>query len=79
MTQVDEIVDLKAVFNATEERGYNQGFVDAKNSMEPVVHQARTHGFGKGWLAALQTMGVVEDSPLRNPEQIRYPAPVPPV
>ena len=47
--------------------------------MEPIVHQARTHGFGKGWLAALQTMGVIEDSPLRNPEQIPYPAPVPPV
>ena len=47
--------------------------------MEPVVHQARTHGFGEGWLAALQTMGVVEDSLLRNPEQIPYPAPVSPV
>ena len=47
--------------------------------MEPIVHQARTHGFGKGWLAALQTMGVIEDSLLRNLEQIPYPAPVPPV
>ena len=79
MTQVDEIADLKAAFDAAEERGYNQGFADAKNSVEPVVHQARTYGFGKGWLAALQIMGVVEDSPLRNPEQIPYLAPVPPV
>ena len=56
---------------------YNLGFVDTKNSVEPVVHQARSHGFSKGWLAALQAMGVAKDSPLRNPEQIPYPAPAP--
>ena len=47
--------------------------------MEPVVHQVRTHGFSEGWLVALQKMGVVEDSLLRNPEQILYPTPVPPI
>ena len=47
--------------------------------MELVVHQARTYGFGEGWLAALQAMGVAKYSPLRNPEQILYPAPVLPV
>lgn len=30
-------------------------------------------------MAALQAMGVLEDSPLRNPEQIPYPAPPSPV
>ena len=47
--------------------------------MEHIVRQAQTHGFNEGWLAALQTIGIAEDSPLRNPEQIPYPAPVPPV
>ena len=47
--------------------------------MEPVVHQAWNHGFGEGWLATLQAMGVAEDSPLRNPEQIPYLALAPPV
>ena len=45
--------------------------------MEPVVHQARLHGFKEGWLAALQVMGLPKDSPLRNPEQIPYPTPPP--
>ena len=45
--------------------------------MEPIVLQAWHHGFGEGWVATLQTMGVAEDSPLRNPEQIPYPIPTP--
>ena len=56
LTQADEITDLKAVLDAIEERGYNQGFTDAENLVEPVVHQARTHRFGERWLAALQAM-----------------------
>ena len=30
-------------------------------------------------MVALQVIGVAEDSPLRNPKQISYPAPPPPV
>ena len=76
LAQVDEIADLKAALDTAKDKGYNQGFADAENSMEPVVHQAQTHGFGEGWLTALQAMGVAKDSPLRNPEQILYPTPV---
>ena len=76
--QVDEIADLKPALDASEEKGYNEGFIDAENSGEPIVHQARHHGFAKGWLAALQAMIVAEDSPLRNPKQIPYPVPTPP-
>lgn len=79
LTQADKIADLKAVLEVAEERGYNQGFADAENSVEPIVHQAPTHGFGEGWLVALQAIGVAEDSPLRNLKQIPYPALVPPV
>ena len=68
LIQADEITNLKATLDAAKERGYNQGFADAENWMEPVVHQARTHRFGEGWLAALQTMGVGKNSFLRNPE-----------
>ena len=52
--------------------------MDAKNSVKPIVHQAWLHGFGEGWLVALQAMGVAEDSPLRNPKQIPYPT-TPPI
>ena len=51
-------------------RRYDEGFADAENFMEPIVHQARSHEFGGGWLAALQAIGVPEDSPLRNSVQI---------
>ena len=34
-------------------------------------------GFEAGWFAALQAMGVPEDSHLRDPGQILYPSPVP--
>ena len=77
--QADEIANLKAAVEACEEKWYNEGFADAENSVEPIVHQARHHGFGEGWLAALQALGIVEDSPLRNPEQIPYLTPLPPV
>ena len=74
LAQADEISDLKAAFDASEEKGYNEGFADAENSVESIFHQARHHGFGEGWLVALQAMGVGEDSPLRNLEQIPYSA-----
>lgn len=47
--------------------------------MEPIIHQARNHGFGEGWLAALHAMGVAKNSLLWNPNQIPYPVPPPPV
>ena len=40
LAQVDEIANLKAALEACEEKWYNEGFMDAKNSMEPIVYQA---------------------------------------
>ena len=79
LAQADEVADLKAALDACENKWYNKGFANAENFVEPIVHQARHHRFGEGWLAALQAIGVAEDSPLRNPEHIPYPAPPPPV
>ena len=79
LAQVDEIANLKAALKACKTKWYNVGFMDAENFVEPIVHQAQSNGFGKGGMAALQAMGVPEDSPLRNPEQILYSAPPPPV
>jgi len=45
LTQADEIADLKSALDASEERGYNLRFINAKNFVEPVVHQAR-----KSWV-----------------------------
>ena len=68
LAQADEIVDLKVALDASKERGYNLGFADVEYSTEPIILNAWHHRFGEGWLAALQMIGVAEDSPLRNPE-----------
>lgn len=47
-------------------------FANVKNSVEPVMFQLRKYGFGEGWMAALVAAGVLEDSPLKNPDQVPY-------
>ena len=69
----EELVDLKAAFEACENKWNNKGFANAENSAKPVVHQAQKLGFEEGWFTTLQAMGVPEDSPLRNPNQIPFP------
>ena len=78
LAQADQIADLKAALEAYDNKWYDKGFADVEKFVEPVVHQARLHEFGEGWLAALQVMGVAEDSLLRDPGQIPYLAPPPP-
>lgn len=77
LAQADEIADLKVALEACEDNWYNAGFADAENSVEPIVYQASRNGFEEGWIAALQAMGVLDDSPLRNPKQIPFLGPPP--
>ena len=78
LAQANQIADLKVALEACKNKWYDKRFVDVEKFAKPVVHQARLHGFGEGWLAALQVMGVVEDSSLRDPSQIPYSAPLTP-
>ena len=64
---------------ACEDKWYNEGFADAENSVELVIKGAWKLAFKKGWLAALQALGVLEDSPLRDPSQIAFLSPTPAV
>ena len=41
LAHVEEVAELKAALEACENKWYNEGFADAENSVEPVVHQAR--------------------------------------
>ena len=68
--QAEELANLRAALEACEEKWYNEGFANAENFAEPVVNQARRLGFKAGWFAALQILGVPEDSPLRDSGQI---------
>ena len=58
LSQADELADLKTALETYEGKWYKEGFANAENSVELVVHQARLHGFREGWLMALQAMGV---------------------
>ena len=50
LAQADQIADLKVALEACESKWYDQGFADAKKSVEPVVHQTRLHRLGRdGW------------------------------
>ena len=75
----DELTDLRAALATAEQKWYDVGFADAENSAEPVVARARNMGFEAGWFAALQAMGVLEDSHLRDLGQIPFPSPAPAV
>ena len=73
--QAEELANLRAALEACKKKWYNEGFADAENSVEPVVNQALKMGFEAGWFAALQVLGVPEDSPLRDPGQIPFLSP----
>ena len=75
-SNAEELADLRAALAACEQKWYNEGFTDAEKSAEPVVAQARNLGFEAGWFAALQALGVPEDSHLRDPGQIPFSSPV---
>ena len=70
----EELVDLRAALEGCESKWYNEGFVDAKNSVEPVINEALKLAFKEGWFASLQAVGVPEDSPLKDPDHILFPS-----
>lgn len=77
ITQANKLADLNAALEACENKWYNEGFVDAENFAEQVVHKAWKLKFGEGWLDALQAMGVPKDSLLRDRNQIPFSDPSP--
>ena len=68
------MADLRAALEGCESKWYNDGFANAENSMEPVISEARKLAFKEGWFAALQAVGVPEDSPLKDPNHIPFPS-----
>ena len=72
-TLSEEVANLRAALEACENKWYDEGFADAEKGMEPAVMQAWQLSFREGWMAALQDLGVPEDSPLRDLGQIPIP------
>ena len=69
-TQAEELADLRAALEGCESKWYNEGFTGAENSVEPVINEAQNLAFKEGWFVALQVVGVPEDSPLKDLNQI---------
>ena len=65
-----ELADLKETMKTCEQVFYNMGFKDAKNSAGVVILQDRKFGFAKGWMAAVNAIGLPDTSPFRNADQI---------
>ena len=72
ITQAKELANLKVALEAYENKWYNEGFAYAKKSVELVINEAQKLAFEEGWLVALRALGVPEDSPIRNPNQIPF-------
>ena len=73
-TWAEELADLRAALEGCESKWYNEGFVDAENSVEPVISEAQKLAFKNGWFVALQAVGVPEDSPLKDLDHIPFPS-----
>ena len=72
-----EVADLKVALEESNNKFYDMGFTDDENLSEPVMFQSRRYGFYEGWMAAMNAIGVPEESLLRILEQIPYPKPPP--
>ena len=73
-SQVEELANLRAALEGCDSKWYNEGFADAENWVEPVINEAQKLAFKEGWFAALQAVGVPEDSPLKDPDHIPFPS-----
>ena len=63
-----EVVDWKVAMAQSEDKFYNMGFADAENSSEPIMLESRRYGFREGWMAAINALGLLEDSTFRDPD-----------
>ena len=49
------------------------GFVDVENSSEPIMLDSRCYGFEEGLMATVNALGLLEDSPFKDLDQIPLP------
>ena len=61
-----EFTDFKGEEKAWKQTYYNRGFRDTENSAGPVIFQAQKFGFMEGWMIAVNTLGLPDDSPFKS-------------
>lgn len=67
------LVNLKETMKTCEQVFYNMGFKDIENLVGAVVFQVRRFGFSKGWMAAMNAIGLPKSFALRDASQIPLP------
>ena len=72
-TRDKELTDLKGTKKAHKQTNYNKGFRDAENSVGPVIIQAWKFRFMKGWMATVNAVDLLEESPFRSANQVLLP------
>lgn len=75
-TKDKEAADLMVALEESENKFYDLGFADAENSSKPIMFKLWRYGFNKGWMVAVNALGIPKDSPFRDPEQIPYLEPL---
>lgn len=73
-----EVANLKEAVVESKDKFYNMGFADAENSSKPIMLESWHYGFGEGWMAAMNALGLPEDSPFKDTDKIPYLEPLPP-
>lgn len=61
-----EFTNFKGREKARKQTYYNKGVRDTENSAGLVIFQARKFGFMEGCMAAVNVVGLLDDSPFRN-------------
>lgn len=72
-----ELADLKETMKNCGQVFYNMGFKDTKNLAKAVIFQARRLGFREGWMAAINAIGLPQNSFFRGTKQIPLPNDLP--
>ena len=65
-----ELTDLKSIPKARKQAYYNKNFRDAENFVRPVIFQAQKFGFMEGWMAEVDAIGLLRNSPFRSVNQV---------
>nr|POE74101.1 hypothetical protein CFP56_67871 [Quercus suber] len=68
-----EVVDLTKAMVESEDKFYDMGFAGVENSTERIMFESQRYGFGEGWMATVNTLGVPKDSHFRDQEKNTLP------
>lgn len=68
-----ELANLKSMMKAQKQTYYNKDFKDVENSARPIVFQAQKFRFMEGWMAVVNAIDLLKNSPFRSADQVPLP------